>query len=65
MNNDDDIFVRTDKQEILQTPEEIKYIHNAESADYINQFLLEEGELSLSKANHESAPLLDQIRELD
>jgi hypothetical protein len=41
MNNDDDIFVRTDKQEILQTPEEIKYIHNAESADYINQFLLE------------------------
>lgn len=43
MSKNGEIFINSDEANEQTTPEEIKYIHNTESDDYISQFLWEEG----------------------
>lgn len=57
MESNNEIFLNSEEHIDNSSPEEIKYIHNTESDDYISQFLWEEGSQELSRLAHESAPL--------
>lgn len=57
MSKNGEIFINSDEGNDQTTPDEIKYIHNTESDDYISQFLWEEGSQEMSRGLHESAPV--------
>lgn len=43
MSKNEEIFINSDEGNEQSTPDEVKYIRNTESDDYISQFLWEEG----------------------
>lgn len=52
MEPNNEIFLNNEDPIDTSSPEEIKYIHNTESDDYISQFLWEEGSQELSRLAH-------------